>query len=155
MNLSQEDINMLGTMINDSLERIYAKDYTLIENAVNERAIVFKFGLYFHELLKGSSFEEFDLDCEYNRNMGEPKRTVSFPTGVIPDVLLHRRNCNEHNVLVVEFKGYWNRDEREKDIQKLMDFTDQEDTYKYGLGVLIELNRDHYTIRHFQYGKEI
>jgi len=140
MTLSPEQITELKTMINSALQKLYIDDFYLINRHVNERAVVFRFGLYFNVLLRSSSFLEYNFDCEYNRNMGDPKRTENFPNGVIPDILLHRRNSNEENILVIEFKGYWSYINREKDRIKLYDFTNQQYEFKYGLGAFVDLN---------------
>lgn len=130
-------------MVNISLDSLYTNDFQLIDRAVNERAVVFRFGTYLNELLRNSTFQGYHLDCEYNRNLGDIKRTRNFPNGVIPDVLIHRRNSNVNNVLVIEFKGHWNKSDRETDHKKIIDFTSQNrnDHYKYGIGAVIELER--------------
>ena len=51
-----------------ALELVYQKDKALITHRVNERSIVFRFGLYLYEIIKNSNFNDFDIDVEYNRN---------------------------------------------------------------------------------------
>ena len=151
MTLTQTQIDELKTLVTNALDMLYQHDSNLILNAVNERSVVFRFGLYFNELLKTSSFSVYNLDCEYNRNLGVPKRTINFQNGVIPDVLLHRRNSNDENVLVLEFKAYWNNANRKVDIKKIQDFTSQaeDNIYKYGLGGVIELQHKIFTIGYY------
>jgi hypothetical protein len=158
MKLSTEQIKVLKGMVEKALKRLYAQDQEIIEFAVNERSVVFRFGLYFSELLQQSSFGIYNLDCEYNRNMGKPKRIKNYPDGVIPDVLLHRRNSNEENVLVLEFKGYWNKADRENDHKKIIEFTSQneDNQYKYALGGVIELENGNYKVDYyFNYKPEV
>lgn len=151
MKLSTAHIEELKGMVDEALHRLYHQDPELIEFAVNERSVVFRFGLYFAELLPKSSFSSYNLDCEYNRNMGKPKRTKNFPDGVIPDVLLHRRNSNEENILVLEFKGYWNKADRENDHKKIIDFTsqDEDNQYKYALGGVVELENGYFNVDYY------
>ncbi len=151
MKLSTEHIIELKGIVDAALQRLYHQDPELIEFAVNERSVVFRFGLYFAELLSKSSFSSYNLDCEYNRNMGKPKRTKNFPDGVIPDVLLHRRNSNEENILVLEFKGYWNKADRENDHKKIIDFTsqDEDNLYKYSLGGVVELENGYFNVDYY------
>ena len=55
---------------------------------------------------KMSTLEKFqwaDLDCEYNRNMDDPKM-LNDDRRFIPDLIIHRRRSNENNLLVIEFK---------------------------------------------------
>jgi hypothetical protein len=149
--LSIEQIQELKGIIDEALRRLYHEDPELMEYAVNERSVVFRFGLYLNELLPSSSFANYNLDCEYNRNMGKPKRTKNFHAGVIPDVLLHRRNSNEENILVLEFKGFWNKDDRANDHKKIIDFTSQteDNYYKYGLGGVVELEQGNYKVDYY------
>lgn len=150
MQLLDKHIDELKFLVNKALGKLYDQDYLLIEHAVNERSAVFRFGIYFSDLLSGSSFQGYDLDCEYNRNMGSPKRTRRFPAGVVPDVLLHRRNSNKENVLVLEFKGYWNRTPRVYDEKKIAEFVsqDEKNDYKYGLGGVVELRRNSFNVEY-------
>jgi hypothetical protein len=149
--LSTGQIEELKVIIDEAILRLYNQDPELMEHAVNERSVVFRFGLYLNELLPSSSFASYNLDCEYNRNMGKPKRTKNFPAGVIPDVLLHRRNYNEENILVLEFKGFWNKEDRENDRKKIIDFTSQaeDNHYKYGLGGVVELEQGNYKVDYY------
>lgn len=54
------------------------------------------------------------VDCEYNRHFGDPKR-LTFPhrnaldrdiraTTVFPDIIVHLRNSDERNLVVLELK---------------------------------------------------
>ncbi|MCF6268640.1 MAG: hypothetical protein L3J41_02920 [Melioribacteraceae bacterium] len=96
-------------MVKAALARIYDAHIYLIENRVSERSIVFWFGVYLRELLKETEFETLDLDLEYNRNFQRAKRTRNFPRGTYPDFILHRRGSNDENLLIIEFKPWWNQ----------------------------------------------
>lgn len=139
MRLNNSQIVELTKSVNKALEKLYNDDRSLIEYLVSERAVVFRFGIYLNELLKETSFRQHNLDCEYNRNQRDIKRTENFPKGAIPDILLHRRHTNDENAMVIEFKGHWNRTRRQKDLQKVKDFVDQNGEFQYGIGILIEL----------------
>jgi hypothetical protein len=68
-----------------------------------------------------------------------------------PDFIIHRRNCNKHNLVVIEFKPYWGDEHRyENDFAKLQALTSSESQfcrdgivrcYKYTYGVHVVLNR--------------
>src|SRR5665648_1176982 len=104
----------LFKLVKKALERVYKHHEYLIKNQVHERSIVFWFGVYLHELLQHEEKEyaEFNLDFEYNKNYSNPKRTVNFPDGTYPDIILHKRGSNEHNLLIVEFKIWWEPDSK-------------------------------------------
>lgn len=150
MNVLEEK---LFEYIKDSLKMVYEKDYPLILNRalcekdndddhhVGERSIVFRFAHYLlNQLGNNKLFKEYDLDCEYNRNGAECKSLPSFPNGIYPDVIIHKRGNNDHNLAVFEFKTYWNDDLRH-DIDKIKELIDKEGKYKYKFGYVILLKK--------------
>lgn len=50
------------------LNRLIKKDYYLLANNLSERSITHRLGMYYQDL-----FPEWDVDCEFNRNLGGPK----------------------------------------------------------------------------------
>lgn len=127
-------------IVNSALTRVYREHDYLIQNRVSERSIVFWFGIYFHELVAETRFETFDIDVEYNRNFQDSKRTPNFEHGTFPDFILHRRGSNDHNILIIEFKPWWNTG-TDDDITKLCDFTRPNGGYNYTIGLSILLDR--------------
>lgn len=141
MIINSEQKTEILTMINEALNELYECDSYLITNRVNERSIVFRFGYYFQRLINNSPFSNYNMDCEYNKNHSNPKRTINFRNGTYPDIILHRRGRNGNNLLLIEFKTWWQRNNA-SDIQKIKDFTDQNGDYKYAMGLSIILNRE-------------
>lgn len=148
-----------------SLRLLYKNDNYLIlnytkeetENHVNERSIVFRFAYYLQVMLNDDSkYADYDLDCEYNRNGSDVKRLMALCNGTYPDVILHKRGNNLNNVMVIETKGYWNKDQR-NDEKKLKGFTSLQDHYKYKFGLAILLGRSYEEtdIRVFNKGEEV
>lgn len=140
MILTEKQINLLNTAIETALNEIYEKDIYLIQNKVHERTIVNRFSVYFQQALSLTEFGSNNLDFEYSKNHSDPKRTVNFKNGTYPDIILHRRGTNEANILIIEFKTWW-KNNTDSDIQKLMDFTNQQGQYKYGMGYSIVFNQ--------------
>lgn len=129
--------------IASALERVYSQDFSLIESRAHERSIAFRFGLYFSEIIKQTSFcydAELTIDFDYNRN-GEGVKDMegfSLSHGVYPDLIFHNRGYNNKNIVAFEFKGYWTKKGRDED--KLKGFTHPTvNDYQYGLGVSILL----------------
>lgn len=151
MKLSTNQISLTISIVKLTLDQLYERDLILFENKVHERAIAFRFALYFNELIKGTEFEELDLDFEYNKREKDYKRTPSRPNGSYPDFILHKRGVQEHNTLVVEFKCVWSKTLWEDDFNKLIDYTSQssESRYQYGLGLFIELGHSRDQVRFF------
>ena len=51
-----EDIYKIYKIIEKACIELYENDFYLIDNRVNERAIVFRFGIYVQELIDRSRF---------------------------------------------------------------------------------------------------
>lgn len=149
MNDEQET---LVNLLRKAVDLVYSEKRFLLRHSDGDRegleqAFAFRVGVYLTRLLEGTEYEALDVDSEYNKSYGNPKRTKNFPRGVRPDIILHLRNSNDSNKLVVEFKGYWDKD-IEHDILKLIDLTHPEDSYQYSIGVLVILGKTEATLRH-------
>ena len=105
---------------------------------------------------KMSTLEKFqwaDLDCEYNRNMDDPKM-LNDDRRFIPDLIIHRRRSNENNLLVIEFKKKnANPQNKNDDRNKLIYLTNQESTFKYNFGLFVELGSHKVSVEVYQGGK--
>jgi hypothetical protein len=82
----------------------------------------------------------YHLDSEYNRDHSNPKRTQDFPNGTFPDIILHKRDDEHYNILIIEFKTWWDLD-TEDDIKKIENFTNQDGKYQYALGYSIVIGK--------------
>lgn len=146
------DYDRLKHYVNCALEKLYKKDMSLIDRKVCERAIVFRFGLYMHEILQSTEFCDYHIDIEYNRNGIEPKRLPNHKNGTYPDFIIHRREVNTDNLLVLEFKTEWyNNPKEDKDkIQKYMDLSGE---YKFKFGATILIGKDRPQIEWIEHKK--
>ena len=149
----------LAKLLSEAVHRVYVEERFLLQYAQGDRtgleqAFVFRVGLYLSDILKGTAYENLDLDSEYNKNHGGAKTSRRFPHGLRPDLMIHMRDSNEENKLVAEFKGYWENDIAD-DITKLEDLTDPHDNYHYVLGVFVNIGRVAATNRYFIDGNEI
>lgn len=130
-------------IVEEACKEFYENDRYLINHNVNERAIVFRFGIYLQELIsKNKFFDNYNLDNEYNRNMNDSKRLRDYENGVYPDLIIHQRGSNEYNLLIIECKTEWNSDVS-GDICKIRKFVDINEIYKYryGLSILFERHK--------------
>jgi hypothetical protein len=133
--------NILLNIVVSALSRVYKDHSYLIENRVSERSIVFWFGIYVYDLKKDTFLKDFDLDIEYNRNKVDQKRTQNFPNGSFPDLILHKRGTNDSNLLIIEFKTWWNEN-NSNDLIKLQDFTSAKGKYKFKIGLSILIDKE-------------
>ena len=117
-------------------------DALLFEVDVNERSISHRLALHLTP-----QFPECDVDCEYNRNGHSPKRLqLEQPkidaddtdgARVFPDIIVHNRNSDKNNLLVIEIKKSTSKIADEFDLKKLTAFR-TELNYKYGLFLRFE-----------------
>lgn len=142
MILNNQQITLLKEIVTTVSERLYHDDSVIISKGGLERSVLFRFGLYLHEVIQQTEWAGLNLDLEYNKKGMEPKRIPRRKFGVQPDLILHNRDEDDDNILIIEFKGWWNTTDRADDLIKLEDFIHQDGEYKYGLGAFIELNKD-------------
>jgi hypothetical protein len=106
---------LIENRLKNALRRLYFYDSALIANDVHERSITHRLAVHL-----GTVFYEWNVDVEYNRNVGDIKKIskvamdllrkigdmeefVSGCKTVYPDIIVHKRNTNQ-NLLVVEVK---------------------------------------------------
>lgn len=88
--------------------RLLRNDIALLELNANERSITHKLAEYLQ-----SEFQEWHVDCEYNRKGKLPKRLIGIKENVstddtcgktvFPDIIVHHRGTT-NNLLVIEAK---------------------------------------------------
>jgi len=169
-----------------ALKKLYVKDWFLLEKSVHERSITHKLAEYLQEL-----FPDYDVDCEYNNDIDSRKKFISnnamdklklelekikidsnasdllaeikkLSKNFYPDIIIHKRNSNKHNLLIIEAKKE-NRDTSfDEEKLKAMTAKDKNSRYKYRLGALVILDvADNFKgdsialPRYFQNGVEI
>lgn len=130
---------LLEELIKKSLDDLYQNDEYLIKHRVAERDITSKFAHYFQNNMRETIIADYDVDCEYNRD-GYGMKNIDG-TLVYPDFILHKRGTNDSNLLIIEFKTWWNSDNRE-DIEKLKAMMSDRYRYQYQYGYSIILNQE-------------
>jgi hypothetical protein len=100
----------ISAVIERALDALITEQPALLDLDVTERALSHHLALYISRLVPA----EYDVDVEYNRHGGDPKRLDLPPrnaldrelraTTVFPDILVHKRNNDDHNLLVLEMK---------------------------------------------------
>lgn len=127
--------------------------------AASERAIAHRLAFYLEcEIRRAKIIDdlsELSVDCEYNRHVGGTKdldveeeltRIVEaarrkvrpgeedgfYVFSVAPDIVVHQRNGDERNRLVIEIKKRSNNEPPNYDLLKLKLFTDPADGKGYG-----------------------
>jgi hypothetical protein len=126
-------------IIGYAIQQLQKNDADLLEINVSERAVMFHLGRYIREKTPA----KFDVDCEYNRHFKNPKQLwylkneldVPQECSVFPDILIHRRNSDEDNILVMELKKIG--EDLEADKRKLKAFKVAPYSYAFAVQVVI------------------
>jgi hypothetical protein len=134
---------------------LYENDKYLLEVKANEVCISSRFYAYFEQLFR-KKYANLNIDPEYNRNGETSKYYEEYNNKkehryAKPDMIIHKRNCNFHNKVYIEFKPYWN-DDTSQDYKKLSAFTSPYGIfiykgisysykYEYGVSILLNLER--------------
>ena len=142
-NVTRKD---LESLIRIALKRLYDNDNYLICKQTNfdavhnsERGIVFRFGIYLDKL-KLPVLHEYDIDVEYDRNIDCKKCVPGWENGCYPDIIIHKRGTNTDNLLILEFKTWWNRNQ-DKDKMKIQRFLDKSGEYCYRYDATIMIGK--------------
>lgn len=121
--------------------------------------------------------DNLSVDCEYakvtaNENNEYVKQLDSYGVFgglpikhsrgcIYPDIIVHERGTHANNLLVVEFKGYWNRSKWDKDEAKLKAFTKEcphvniKKYFNYQRGVFVALGRNKAHLVEFMNGEQV
>jgi len=96
-----------------------------------------------------NKIEGFHTNCEYNRMTDEhgnpiPKRIHldpgdPNPSNVYPDIIIHRQEDGDHNLLIVEIKMSWKNSKKQNDLNKLERYMAE---LKYRFGLYLELGEN-------------
>ena len=92
--MSAEEVEQALT---HAVQKFLERDIFLLEIRANERSITHRFAIYLEDILG----QQWNIDCEYNRNREHVKRVGGDQR--FPDIIVHRRGTSE-NLLVVEAK---------------------------------------------------
>ena len=112
---------------------LYDKELGLIRNCTHERTIASQIARYLEPL-----FEGWNVDIEYNREGSEekPKRSIDGEL-LLPDIVIHKRGSKMGpNLVTVQVKGFWNKEDRTKDEEDLRKLWSK---YKYKFLYRLEL----------------
>lgn len=125
-------------------------------------------------------FPDHNVDPEYNGDFDKPndrkalaiaerrireigksvKETNIYP--IIPDIIIHRRRTNDHNLVVIEVKkDIHPENHKDWDLIKLehltIDYLGNHYNYKLGVAIVFGTMEDagKYSLRYFQNGREV
>jgi hypothetical protein len=157
--MNAEKRKSLLEKVKKALDKLKNKDEYLLEKNHSERCIAHRLAIYLEEQFN----YEYDVDCEYNRELDNSKRVELDDEDklVYPDIIVHKRGTNQNNLLILEIKKS-NNDQskgRNKDKSKLEQYTSKSKSLKYKLGIFIDIEvgekiKRSYEIELFENGKK-
>lgn len=132
-NVTDEQLKL---QLHETLSVLYSSDYYLIKHQVNEVCLSAHFWHYF-KLRYSDIYAGYNIDPEYNRNGENPKRYETATNckfhSAKPDMIIHKRGCNNYNFAYIEFKTSWNDKDEENanDEKKIIAFTSPQELFSY------------------------
>lgn len=101
-----------GVLVNGAIEQLVRNDSALLDLGVTERSLSCRLAHYM--TISGAVQPPITVDCEYNRHFRKSKKLNLPPrkamdrelraTTVYPDIVVHERNCDANNLIVLELK---------------------------------------------------
>ena len=154
------EIKAIEEKVNNALDKLYENDRYLFEYDLCERCIQHKFANY----LEQEKFDDYFIDCEYNRaysksNGGVGTKKVTSEDGNSVDIVVTKRNDDSNDDLVCFELKKWNNSEGKNGFQadrnKLRVLTGKELPYKKNTNgekeFLKDTNGDYYCFS-YKYG---
>lgn len=122
-----------------SLEEYFKEDHELLyKNNLYEPTFSHRIARYLEKY-----FDEYHIDCEYSKAISDPKVDENAKR-IRPDIIVHTRNTNERNLLIIEVKKCGSKSARFlKDIDKLKKINN----LNYNLAAVIGITKNHIYVR--------
>jgi hypothetical protein len=128
--VNEFNVEAIDEKIGTAIERLFERDAHLLTGNANERSISHRLALHLQD-----EFQEWDVDCEYNRKGHGKVKKLELPIEstqsddteaktVFPDIIVHRRTTDD-NLLVIEVKKTTSQVPNKTDFQKLNAFKEQ------------------------------
>lgn len=144
------EIRQLKELIDDATKLIYEKDQLLINHNAAKRALVFRFGLYFNQLMQQRElFFDCEVDVEYNPNA----RQMGQMTEVHPNLVLHKRGTASRNLLAMEFEIIGRDQDLVSDEAALKKLTEPISGH-FVIGAMLLFGKTQAEIHYFRGGKQ-
>lgn len=138
-----DEIILLKSLLQEAVAKLYANEFSLFFVRGLENACVVRVIYYMQDMLNNDPrfymWRHYNLDFEYNKSSLGLKSINNRSKYIKPDLILHIRGTDEHNLMVIEFKK--GRKTSDKDIEKLRALTGDDCRYKYILGCAVVLNK--------------
>lgn len=157
---SQKIKELLLGLLDEAIEKLYEKDYYVIEKRVSERCVCARLAYHLENLMREkyyTLFHGYNVDVEYDRKGGDPKHIGSMEKRHICDLLIHNRGFNGplDNLLALEMKVHNNNSHIQSDYKRLHDIVQHRNNLNKNLacetmlGVFLRIQTHQYRITVF------
>lgn len=102
MPLDQVAPEAVRSLVDAAIREFGRRDLELLHVAANERTLTHRLAIYIEERVRRID-EDWQVDCEYNRDLTRAKMVRPEGKLILPDINVHRRNT-ARNLLLVEAK---------------------------------------------------
>ena len=93
-----------------AFNQFLTNDIYLLKQNTDERNLTFRLAIYLQQI-----FNDWNVDCEYNRNHQDIKQIKQIDNGNIrPDIIIHHRGTDDNLVIIEAKKSNNNEDDTEK-----------------------------------------
>lgn len=149
--IEEHSIELLKEIVKVAVDQVYNFQYYLIKKNVNERSIQHYLAVYLSKIIKNIFTFPYNIDVEYNRNIGSHKDLNNNGEPNYPDIIVHHRGDNKFNLIYIEIKKDTKNDKN--DFRKLRYSTGYESDFTYNLGVFINFEKENPKYTWFINGK--
>ncbi len=144
--------NTVIELITASLQNIIIFDSVLLERRVREECVNHRLAFYMEAIYEEIARDErfYCVDLEYNKNVGRDDKGIKDEYGkdinIRPDIIVHKRESNEDNLIAVEAK---HETISKHDLLKLSRLLEDPYNYKYAVAISYYPERNHFLVRLF------
>ena len=106
MNTTETEVH---SALNEAIEQLFIFDHHLLDADASERSLSHRLAVHMID-----RFPNYEIDCEYNRDGFDLKKLTLGERNVhdneleavtvFPDIIVHKRGCQNNNLLVIEVK---------------------------------------------------
>jgi hypothetical protein len=171
-NIAFMDIAEAANRIDSAIHKLIEEEFDILKRGLNELNLNAHLAKYLMPL-----FGQYDVDPEYNGDIFKPNdrkalniaRNRMVKIGIkpnevnnyqlTPDIIIHKRNSNEQNLVVLEIKKDSNSQKnKDFDLLKLehltIDYLGNHYNYRLGVALIFgtQNNAGRYEIKYFQNG---
>lgn len=137
---------LLILVVSEAVKKCYKEEKSLIALGM-EQACVARIFYHMQDMInrlpKFKEFKDFNLDSEYSKVFERVSYQEDLKSRIQPDIVLYRRDSDEDNFLVIEFKSKKDSNTIKapyKDRLKLEKLTSHNSEYKFRLGIFVRLD---------------